>query len=221
MNKKHYYISGSFEDFCWKFLSRITFTPLESRELTPKIISLGVLGMLKAGKTQFYNSLKEVNYDEYRASNVEKYQEFVFETENKLIFIESGYDIGGNEIYIKEHYEDIINEKDVIVFIFDVKQYLEKLEYSQNVRDRLNFILKKMDEKYLKIESKNVKYKKFLLIGSHYDQLSEEQRSLTMVNLHKSVEGKKIAELFHDIYLTNLKDRNALLVIIDKAKSFD
>lgn len=187
--------------------------------------SMGVLGMPEAGKTQFYKSLQGVPYKEFEATATEDYPEFNFRINQKVITVKAGRDIGGGERYIQQYYDQFIDNKDITVFVFDVKKYLEEPMYQRDVRDRLDYIWRKLGVKSgfdasIQLTTGYVK-KKFILFGSHFDQLSEQQKKEAKGQLHESVKGKVFSEMFHNnMYIVDMRDRKQLFEIFEITKLF-
>ncbi len=187
--------------------------------------SIGVLGMPEAGKTQFYKTLKNEKYLTHEATATEDYPEFDFKINNKSIKVKPGRDIGGGEHYIFSYYAKFISEKDIIVFVFDVKRYIEDYKYQRDVRDRLDFIWRRLTEKSGVVGSVAMSthyiQTKFILFASHFDQLTKDQQSKAKGLLHKTVEGKDFEQMFHNnMYIVDLRDRNLLFEIFNKTNLF-
>ena len=214
--------------WAWKLLFRALWDLIFGGETTTvEGKTMGVLGMPEAGKTQFYKSLKGEPYRIYEGTAAEDYPEFNFKINQKVIKVKAGRDIGGTESYVQHYYTDFIDYKDIIVFVFDVKKYLEEPTYQRDVRDRLDFIWRKMSVK-AKLESSPSSNdvtayikKKFILFGSHLDQLSDQQKKDALGQLHESVKGKVFREMYHNnMYIVDLRDRNLLFEIFEKTKLF-
>lgn len=177
--------------------------------------SLGVLGMPESGKTQLYKTLKNEKYTQEEATSIDEYPQFDFVIKGRKFKVKSGKDIGGGEMYMQSYYEKFIKEKDVIVFVFDIKRYLEDLTYARKVRSRLEFIWRKLMEKagimdYI-LDIFEIK-RRYILFASHGDQLTTEQKKNVKSELFNSVQGKEYAEMFHNnMYITDLRDRKNCL----------
>lgn len=170
--------------------------------------SLGILGMQESGKTQLLRTLQEKPYTKYEATSTDDYSSFTVKINDKQIVIQKGRDIGGDERYIRPYYKDFIESKDVIFFVFDVKKYLYDTHYAQNVRNRLDFVHRKLQEK----DESDIN-SKYSIIGSHLDQLSNSRQRTALKELQSSVSGKSYEELFHNnLLLCDLTDRTNLLL---------
>lgn len=167
---------------------------------------LGILGMQESGKTLLLRNMQGKPYSGYAATSTEDYSKFSMTMPSGRRFeVQAGRDIGGDELYIRDYYEQFINDKDITIFVFDVKKYLYNEKYANDVRARLDFIYDKI--------KKNGNYrpegipailfsavltgKNHVVIGSHFDQLSKNEQKSALGKLQTSVEGKVYAPLFH------------------------
>ena len=186
--------------------------------------SIGVLGMPESGKTQFYMTLKNEKYTQGEATGMDEYPQFDFVIHGKKIKVKSGKDIGGGEMYIQSYYEDFIKEKDIIVFVFDIKRYLEDSKYARDVRSRLEFVWRKLLEKTGIMDYVRAFFeikRRYILLASHGDQLTAEQKKNVKSILFNSIQGKEYAEMFHNnMYITDLRDRDKLMELFDSTKLF-
>ena len=132
---------------------------------TTKLIgkSIGVLGMIGSGKTQFLKNLqgegKKYQLEGYQGTNKAEYQKFTFKIGDKHYEIKDGIDIGGETYNIKPYYEKFLENKDICIFLFDVQKYKDNSEYRKDTNVRLDFI------------NNHVKYaSKCAIIGSHVEK---------------------------------------------------
>lgn len=196
----------------------IVFTELEGKTMV-------ILGMPEAGKTQFYKTLKGESYDNQEATGIEEYEGFKFQIAERTIRVKAGKDIGGSQNYIAPYYKKFIKENDIIVFVFDIKRYVEDTTYAQDVRDRLDFVWRKLSEKadFLAVLRRCSLFirRKFLLLGSHSDQLTSEQIKKAMESLHESTKDKEYQDMFrNNFFLLDLRDRKELFEKFIKTKLF-
>jgi len=112
------------------FIQKITFN---------KNIKLAVLGREQAGKTSFWNFLKDEkpgNPDQTPPE--EKIGEFTTkDSEGHTITISSVIDISGQWDYVAKYYKKLVEENDVILFFFNSKDFMTDEEYSTDVVDRI------------------------------------------------------------------------------------
>lgn len=153
--------------------------------------SLGILGMPGSGKTQFLNNLKGEDYSVYEQTiQSSPYKSFSFETKDKTINIKEGEDIGGDESNIRYYYIKFLQEKDVVIFLFDLQKYTEDDRYFRNTNVRLDFI-----NRHVKEESK------WAIIGTHLDKVKEEERKNIILRIQKMVEGKSYGRLLGNNFI--------------------
>ena len=63
---------------------------------------------------------------------------------------------------------------------------------------------------------------KYAVLGSHFDQLNDDQKKLALKNLQKSLEGKKYEIMFeNNLLLCDLRDREALLKLFKEKHIFE
>ena len=179
--------------------------------------SIGVLGMKGAGKTQLYNTLRGAQDLETSATGTNDYDSFVFEYGDRKIKISKGRDIGGGDMYVREYYDKMIKEKDIIFFLFDVKQYMENPDYAKEVKARMDFIWNKMKDEYDEEEIK----KRLVTIGSHIDQLDKEQIKNLKGYLQNDVVGKPYSPMFNNNFIpSDLKKRVGFMDKLVQKKIF-
>jgi hypothetical protein len=179
--------------------------------------SLGVLGLKGAGKTQLYRTLQRKEYTSYQGTATDDYDEFSFKYGNKTIRVKKGRDIGGGENYILEYYAKFINEKDIIFFVFDAHRYINDKSYSDQVKARMEFVWRKMLDKYGYNEIKT----KLATIGSHYDQFNESERNNLLGKFQDDVSGKSYSTMFHrNFILADITNYDKFMDELIKSKIF-
>ena len=177
---------------------------------TTKLIgkSIGVLGMIGAGKTQFLKNLQgkgqEYKKESYQGTGKDEYQEFTCSIGNKQYKIKDGIDIGGETYNIKPYYERFLKNKDICIFLFDVQKYKDNPEYRKDTNVRLDFINNHVEDAY-----------KCAIIGSHVDKAKIEEGQSIITIVQKLVEGKQYSRLLNTNFfaydLTSEEDMNKLL----------
>lgn len=177
---------------------------------TTKLIgkSIGVLGMIGSGKTQFLKNLQgegeKYQREGYQGTNKAEYQKFTFKIGDKQYEIKDGIDIGGETYNIKPYYEKFLENKDICIFLFDVQKYKDNSEYRKDTNVRLDFI-----NNHVKDASKCA------IIGSHVDKAKIEEGQSIITIVQKLVEGKEYARLLNTNFfaynLTCKEDMNKLL----------
>ena len=177
---------------------------------TKKLIgkSIGVLGMIGAGKTQFLKNLQgkgqEYKNEGYQGTGKDEYQEFTCSIGNKQYEIKRGFDIGGGEDNIITFYEKFLKSKDICIFLFDIQQYKDNSQYRMDTNARLDFINNHIEDA-----------SKCAIIGSHVDKAKIKKGQSIITIVQKFVEGKEYARLLNNNFfacnLTNEKDMNELV----------
>lgn len=168
-----------------------------------KVKKLGIIGMKSSGKTTFLNNLRGIKTVPKTTSN-ESYDSFEFKLSNKKnIHIVKGNDIGGGKSY-QAKYREIIKNNDVILYFFNVCEYLTNLEYKRDCNQRLDHI------------NVDIENKKIAIIASHSD-LSQHSKNILREELLNQVIDKKYSKLFNDgFFVVNLTDDREIKELIDK-----
>ncbi|KAA6328032.1 hypothetical protein EZS27_023035 [termite gut metagenome] len=118
-------------------------------------IGLAVLGMGGAGKTTFYNYLRDKPVSGvYEQTTRIEYNKFSIELQDgKKITIKKGQDISGEEDFVQPYYESMMKDADIVLFFFDAYEYLHKEQnknYDRETNARIDFIYeKKRDGLYI------------------------------------------------------------------------
>lgn len=132
-----------------------------------KNMKMVVLGKAQAGKTSFYNFLKDGdpgNPDQTPGETI--IEEFdVKDSEGHIMTIASVKDINGD--YVAKYYKELVEGNDVILFLFDAKQFMTNEEYMIDVVDRIAMI-SIYDSQPL--ETKNPKSKAVYIVPTFKDE---------------------------------------------------
>ena len=133
-----------------------------------------LLGMPAAGKTRVLRIMQGVNYDEFKDKETpgggESFSSFECELSDDIrLWVSEGKDINGEDVNIRQYYEDFLNKCDTVLFIFNIYDYLTKEEYEKKTNDRFDYICTHI--------SKHIKELAF--IGTHLDKFDKlEQRKV-------------------------------------------
>lgn len=161
----------------------------------PKKNKLGVLGMQGAGKTRFLSFLRSKPFIEGQTSRSD-YEEFTYQLSNrKKVYIKSGVDIGGGEMY-RDDYNKIINESDVILYFFDINNYLsgnDYISYQRGCNSRFEHIYDMWKK------SK----KPILVIATHKDKCSFPENEMKQ-EFDNLVQGKSYKEMLKEVEYVDL-----------------
>lgn len=191
----------------------IVFKPIFSPTEELKGKTLAILGMPEAGKTQFLRNLQGKKYEKYESTNsAVNYEDFYYAHGERRIKIARGRDIGGAEENIKPYWKKMIEENEIILFIFDISQYFSNDDYREKTNARLDFINTKIEDK-----------KEWAIIGSHVDKakgkVEKEEKDNTdaLTQMRKYTEGKSYQRLIEkNFFACNLTDSENFRMIISK-----
>lgn len=167
---------------------------------------LAIFGMEESGKTTIFNYLR--NENKVGATSVRELNEFEYKLDNgKTRLIKKGVDIGGGTEYIKAYYAPMLSDSnyDVCFFVFNSFKYLTEQKEQLNINARIKFI-----------KEKNVKNKKIILIGSHFDKFNIDE-SKVRSEITSKVKDKDYVSLFSEhLVLMNLTDKRMLKEFFNK-----
>ena len=106
-----------------------------------KGLKLGILGMKQAGKTRLYCHLNPNMEFVEGQTYIEPYDCFSYKkSDGTVIDIAEGEDIGGGDDEAKEFMHKYLQEKDAILFIFDITKYMKDIEYKDCTNARIDYI---------------------------------------------------------------------------------
>ena len=162
-----------------------------TRLFKTKGTTLGVLGTLGAGKTTFLNCIGVVDTVEYGTS-LEHYRETTIKFGEREIKIAAGCDIGGTSDYMGRFGEEWIEKKDIIVFIFNAEEYLNKDEKKREVRAYLDFIFR--HAKKTKKDGKNI-----VILASRRDAFDDKDNPRDRIL--KDLAGKDYVSLLETNFM--------------------
>lgn len=117
---------------------------------------LAVLGMEGSGKTTFLYWLKDKKFRNTEATGVVDYGGFGFFNGIK---IKAGKDIGGNAMYVREYYVPLLDEANLVIFVFDASRYIANEDYRRDTLDRADFISRNIPDG-----------KKSYVLATHFDK---------------------------------------------------
>lgn len=172
--------------------------------------SLSVLGMQGAGKTQLYNMLKGKYGVKTVPTGTEPYNSFEIKLKDRTVVISDGKDIGGSETYIKQYYKDMIFKNDIIIFIFNIKLYLNDRNEKRLVNARLEHLYEHCKN------NKNID-KNVVIIGSFADKLSKDELKDASSKLLESVGQKDYAKLFKtNVFIIDITNKEQVKDMAEK-----
>lgn len=178
----------------------------DTKEVKPvRGASLVILGMPSAGKTQFWKNLKGESYTAYETTNlVQEYKPFVY----KSIRIDVGKEIGGDLRNVETYWENLMQDCDIALFIFDVSKYLNDTTYLEEANVRFDFFYRHLGEK------------DYAIIASHPDKVGKvkqgEETDLVK-RVQSLMKGKVYSSLFQsNFFVRNLTDPQDFHIITEK-----
>lgn len=111
---------------------------------------IAVLGMQGAGKTQFLANIRNIEHNG-STMGIEPFDPFEIKIGNREVLIEKGEDMSGNVNYIKDNYIRLINDNEIIFFLFNGFDYINNEDYRDNTQARLDFIHRHRGDKEIVI----------------------------------------------------------------------
>lgn len=172
--------------------------------------NLAVLGMQGAGKTQLYNMLKGNYGVKTIPTGNEPYESFEIKLRDRTVVISDGKDIGGNETYIRQFYKDMIDHNEIIIFIFNIKSYLNDKKERRLINARLEYLYE--NSKQYKDIDKNV-----VIIGSFADKLSKDEAKESYNKLLDLVSKKDYEKLFKkNVFIIDITNKEQVIKVAEK-----
>ena len=150
-----------------------------------------LLGMPDAGKTRVLRIMQGVNYDESKdrmtPGGGESFNSFECELSDDIrLWVSEGTDRNGDEVNIKQYYEDLLEKCETVLFIFNIYKYLNDKEEEQKTNDRFDYIYKHL--------SKQIKELAF--IGTHLDQFDKSEQRKVIDKFMDKIRGREYSDMF-------------------------
>lgn len=168
-----------------------------------KEVGMAVLGIDQSGKTTWYDYLCKTNRNQ-KGTTKDDIDAFTLKFDDgKKVHIKKGIDIGGGSVNIRPYYENMINENDVILFLFNAKKYIEDTEYMRECNARLDFINKKKHESqkiYIimtfadKLKNRTKAYKQSYELLKSRPYIKEMTDNFVLINMTDEQEKKELKE---------------------------
>lgn len=169
---------------------------------------VAVLGMKGAGKTQFYATLRQQPYTAYMPTGIQPYPQFEGKFDGGSFILLAGSDIGGGEVYVVSKYLEKIRQSDLVVFIFNARDYLTNPNYAREVRARIDFIWKELMAKYKQNDKAACAHA--AVIASGLDLLPAPKAASASATIIASVQNKPYKKLFEGNFaVLNLRRADA------------
>lgn len=190
--------------FIWRY-----YESQSGQKLQPiKGIKLGILGMKGAGKTRLYSYLNpKMEYVEGQ-TYMEPYSSFSYKKKDgTIVNIEEGIDIGGGEDEAKEFMHQFLQEKDSIIFIFDICKYSKNMKYKEITNARIDYI-----------NSCRREGTKICFLLSHVDMLGNTLQTAKIISsFQKEMKDKPYGTIvLNNFAPVNITDSNQLMTIENK-----
>ncbi len=154
-------------------------------------LGMVVLGMPESGKTTWYDYMLKTSRSGMHTVDSVTINEFKISfPDGKSVKIKKGLDIGGNEENIEIYYPTMIEDADILLFFFNIEEYLSSVAYERDVNSRLDYIYSKWKEikeiknpseaVYLIMTHKNPSEAVYLIM-THIDRVSNPNESIEKV----------------------------------------
>lgn len=127
-----------------------------------KKLDLAILGTQGAGKTTLWRAITQSKESVEPTIGSETISEKKVTINSITRNIKQSIDISGGLDNVREQYKKLITEKDFIIFIFNIEEFMKSQEYREDVIMRLRVIQKYKEST-----------KSFHIIGSHVDKLTD------------------------------------------------
>ncbi len=163
--------------------------------------TIAVLGMKGVGKTLFLANISNKDYKDCAATiGSEDYKGFYLSIGGHIFFIKGGKDIGGGEEYIRDYYEEMIKNSEIVFFLFNAYKYLNEKDYRDQTQARFEFIYRHSQE-----SNTNV-----IILATFADKFSSVQkRNDAYTSIKNSVSEKSYQKLLIDtrFFLLDMRDK--------------
>lgn len=174
------------------------------------IKGIAILGTKGAGKTTLLNVIRGRSYVKPDVTSFDKYKEFVYNKQNgRSVTIRQGVDIGGGSSF-RIHYESMIENADVVFFLFDISKWKVSEEERREIRSLLQFVTEKC--------KKNQKFLVTLLTHPDLLNASEIETILTQYKsdiCERDGGSYKAAVVDYPFVPLNITDESSVKQIID------
>ena len=150
------------------FLGWITYNLLKGDNMV-------ILGMPMSGKTTMLRHMQGLPFDPtYIPTQKDLYKEFDWTIGDRTI--KAGVDLSGDDAWVKENYPKLIEDNEIIFFVFDAFEFEDDPSYRRGTLARLDFTFEQIKEKKGDVFSFIEHH--FALIGTHADKISDSPKYL-------------------------------------------
>lgn len=177
-----------------------------------KSVALAILGPNEAGKTTLWNYFKGIPaskvYQEtdgkvalmFSASSTIWNAVKLVKPKEELEF--TGYDINGNGDFIRTDWEKMIEESNMVIFVFNAYKYLNNIEYQRDINQRMQFVNSTVEKQ------KDGKKRGIWLLGSYADKLGDRKKDWGRII--EIIKTKPYCEISHNNACVNLTSKKEL-----------
>lgn len=168
-------------------------------------VDLAILGPNEAGKTTLWNFFKgrpasKVYYETDDKEKISFVASCTIWNAVKLRF--KGRDINGNGDFIRTDWEKLIENSNMIIFVFNSYEYLNSIDYQRDINQRMQFVYstvcKQTDEKKRDI----------WLLGSYADKLGNKKKDWERII--GIIKTKPYCDISHNNACVNLTNEDEL-----------
>ena len=174
-------------------------------------LKLGILGMPGSGKTSLLNFLDKKERIVGGQSFDTPYEAFEYTFNDKTtVKVGDGLDIPGAKESRQQHMQSFLNQKDIIIYMFDIKKYLEESIYEKETNSDLEYI-----SSHLRYKNKS---SKVCVLLSHIDSFkSTTQKAKKLDEFKKRFRKLSYANVVFDNFaVVNTTDKEHLIIIEKK-----
>jgi hypothetical protein len=187
-----------------------------------KEVNMCVLGPKQAGKTTWYNYLRDCHENEPQATDVDEYQDFIVTMNNgKKLKVVKVKDIGGSDNHQENYAENLVKDSNVIFFFFNAKQFLDNNVESNGEPNYQKIVCYRLVaiDKWMQANKKEYKY--FNIVMSHADDLGPtkdwKKRETEIKEILRSYDGGAINNnMLEHCSILNCTDKKQLEKLVDK-----
>ncbi len=195
-------VSGISVLCCGKMGDKESVPPVNGKKLA-------ILGMDQSGKTLYFHFLQGKEYFEQQ-TEIDEIGPFTYKkSDGTTIKIKKGIDIGGSQRFARR-YEELMNNSDCVIFMFDISKYFKDDEYRRDVHSRLEYI-------YNKKESQGIANCNFKIFATHKDLLDSNDLNEAKTMFENNIKNKPYKDILNcAIFRINLRDKDKVKEITDK-----
>lgn len=129
-------------------------------------LHVAILGSKGSGKTTLWNKLRNIACEEQKATDQTEINSFKVCYDGKTITVASTYDIGGDDVYVGQDYELVINNNDTLIyFLTDLMKLQESKDYIGACLKKISLLIKEKKLKRCRVKILATNLQSFKLSG--------------------------------------------------------